>query len=164
MPIITEASARFSIPADWIARVIRLESGGASRLHGEPIRSRAGAIGLMQLMPGTWRDMRERYSLGLDPDDPHDNIMAGTAYLGLLYQRFGYPWLFAAYNAGPARVGAVWQGTTKLPKETRFYLSSALRARVTETPDAGLFPIRPRPTSTTDPRPDRLFAISRALP
>src|SRR3546814_948782 len=54
-PFIAEASARFGIPAAWIERVMRAESGGRTRLHGEPITSWAGAMGLMQLMPGTWR-------------------------------------------------------------------------------------------------------------
>lgn len=57
----------------------------------------------MQLMPGTWRDMRAFYGLGPDPHDPHDNLLAGAAYLRAMYERFGYPGLFAAYNAGPAR-------------------------------------------------------------
>src|SRR3546814_6889793 len=51
-PFIAEASARFGIPAAWIERVMRAESGGRTRLHGEPITSWAGAMGLMQLMPG----------------------------------------------------------------------------------------------------------------
>ena len=53
-------------------------------LGGRPIVSRAGAIGLMQLMPGTWRDMQKMLGLGDDPNDPHDNILAGAAYLRLM--------------------------------------------------------------------------------
>ena len=60
-------------------------------------------MGLMQLMPGTWSEMRLMLGLGGDPFEPHDNIMAGTAYLRMVYDRFGYPGLFAAYNAGPGR-------------------------------------------------------------
>jgi soluble lytic murein transglycosylase-like protein len=123
-PYVTEASHRFAIPADWIRRVIRLESGGATILHGLPIRSPAGAMGLMQVMPGTWREIRQRYSLGSNPDDPRDNILAGTAYMRLVYEQFGYPLLFAAYNAGPGRVTACQQGRGLLPRETRLYLSS----------------------------------------
>jgi soluble lytic murein transglycosylase-like protein len=118
---ITQASERFAIPAPWIRSVIRAESNGMTHLHGVPIRSPKGAIGLMQLMPGTWAEMRQRYHLGGNPDDPHDNIMAGTAYLALLLPRFGYPGLFAAYNAGPARFSAVLQGTAMLPEETIAY-------------------------------------------
>ena len=119
---IAEASLRFGVPRRWIERVVRAESGGNTTLNGRPIRSRAGAIGLMQLMPGTWAAMQNRLRLGGNPDDPHDNIVAGTAYLRLLYDRFGYPGLFAAYNAGPARWAAYLNGKGALPGETVRYL------------------------------------------
>jgi soluble lytic murein transglycosylase-like protein len=96
-----EASQRLGVPIAWIERVMRAESGGRTRLGGRPIVSRAGAMGLMQLMPTTWADMRGWLSLGHDPFDPRDNILAGTCHLRLMYDRFGYPGLFAAYNAGP---------------------------------------------------------------
>lgn len=83
---IAEASARFGIPEAWIERVMRAESGGRTTLSGRPIRSRAGAMGLMQLMPGTWAEMRRRLDLGRDPHDPRDNILAGTAYLRLMHE------------------------------------------------------------------------------
>src|SRR3546814_5806816 len=92
-PYILEASARFGVPAAWIEAVMQAESGGRTRLNGRPIRSPAGAIGLMQLMPGTWAEMRVRLGLGADPDDPRDNILAGAFYLRLMYDRFGYPGL-----------------------------------------------------------------------
>ncbi|WP_410468066.1 lytic transglycosylase domain-containing protein [Sphingomonas sp. JC676] len=60
-------------------------------LDGRPITSRAGAMGLMQLMPGTWIEMRTVLGLGTDPFDPRDNILAGTCYLGRMYDRFNYP-------------------------------------------------------------------------
>lgn len=123
-PIVAEASARFGIPAAWIERVIEAESGGRTTLRGRPIRSRAGAIGLMQLMPGTWAEMRARLGLGSDPDDPRDNILAGTFYLRLMYERFGYPGLFAAYNAGPGRYAAYLTGRQSLPAETIAYLAT----------------------------------------
>lgn len=122
--LIAEASARFGVPVAWIERVMRAESGGRTMLGGRPIISRAGAMGLMQLMPGTWTDMRAVLRLGADPFDPHDNIMAGTYYLRLMYDRFGYPGLFGAYNAGPARYVAWIEGRGALPGETRAYLAS----------------------------------------
>ena len=118
-----EASRRFGIPVAWIEEVMRAESGGRTRLHGRPITSHAGAMGLMQLMPGTWAEMRMRYGLGPDPHDPRDNILAGSAYLAELYRRFGHPGLFGAYNAGPARYSAWLAGRGKLPAETRNYLA-----------------------------------------
>lgn len=101
---IAEASARFGVPQGWIRRVIRAESGGRTMLDGRPTTSRAGAMGLMQLMPGTWREMRAAHGLGADPHDPRDNILAGTAYLRAMHDRFGYPGLFAAYKC---RAGAL---------------------------------------------------------
>lgn len=121
---IAEASSRFGIPGSWIKRVIRAESGGYLMLNGRPIRSSAGAQGLMQLMPSAWQDMRLAYGLGFDPYDPRDNILAGTAYLRAMYDRFGYPGLFAAYNAGPARYAEHLATGKPLPSETVTYLAA----------------------------------------
>lgn len=123
-PYIAEASARTGVPVEWIERVMRAESGGRTTLNGRPIVSSAGAMGLMQLMPGTWADMRARLGLGNDPHAPRDNILAGTYYLRLMYDRFGYPGLFGAYNAGPARYSAYLAGRSSLPGETRSYMAS----------------------------------------
>jgi len=123
-PYIEEASVRFDIPAAWIERVMRVESAGRTTLNGRPITSRAGAMGLMQLMPGTWAEMRAALRLGADPNDPRDNILAGAAYLRLMFDRFGYPGLFAAYNAGPGRYAAHLATGRALPGETRAYLAS----------------------------------------
>jgi soluble lytic murein transglycosylase-like protein len=120
---IREASARFAIPESWIRQVIRSESGGRTMLGGRPITSSAGAMGLMQLMPPTWAEMRSKYRLGSDPHDPRDNILAGTAYLRTMYDRFGYPGLFAAYNAGPGRYQEHLAGGRPLPAETLAYLA-----------------------------------------
>lgn len=123
-PYIAEASARFGVPEDWIVRVMRAESAGLTMLHGRPITSHAGAMGLMQIMPGTWAELRARLGLGDDPHDPRDNILAGTFYLRLMYERFGYPGLFGAYNAGPGRYAAHLAGRASLPDETRAYLAN----------------------------------------
>ena len=128
------ASARFGLPEQWIRRVMRAESGGRASIGGRPVVSGAGAMGLMQLMPGTWREMRSALGLGADPFDPHDNILAGTFYLRLMYDRFGYPGLFAAYNAGPARYGAYLAGRAPLPAETRSYVAAVARPTRQATP------------------------------
>ncbi len=119
---IEEASRRFGVPVPWIERVMVAESGGRTLWNGRPTVSHAGAMGLMQLMPGTWAEMRRRLGLGRDPHAPRDNILAGTLYLRLMYDRFSYPGLFGAYNAGPARYGAYLEGRRVLPGETRGYL------------------------------------------
>ncbi|WP_425459634.1 lytic transglycosylase domain-containing protein [Hankyongella ginsenosidimutans] len=82
-----------------------------------------GAMGLMQLMPDTWAEIRVRHRLGNDPYDPHDNIIAGAAYIRLLFDRYGTPGWIAAYNAGPRRYEASLQGRP-LPAETRAYVAS----------------------------------------
>ncbi|MGH6653093.1 MAG: lytic transglycosylase domain-containing protein [Sphingopyxis sp.] len=133
-PYIEEASARYGVPVAWIERVMRAESGGRTTLDGRPIVSRTGAMGLMQLMPGTWADMRARLGLGSDPHAPRDNILAGTYYLRLMYDRFGYPGLFGAYNAGPARYSAWLAGRSRLPGETRAYMASVAGYRETGYP------------------------------
>lgn len=128
---VAEASARFGVPAAWVRRVIAAESGGRTHRGGRPVTSRAGAMGLMQLMPGTWADIRARLGLGDDPYDPRDNILAGTFYLAEMHARFGYPGLFAAYNAGPASYARHLATGAALPAETRAYVARiAGRARV----------------------------------
>ncbi len=121
---IGEASGRFGVPAAWIERVIEAESGGRTSLAGRPIVSSAGAMGLMQLMPATWSDIRARLGLGGNPHDPRDNILAGTFYLRLMYDAFGYPGLFGAYNAGPRRYAQYLGGGRPLPAETRAYMAA----------------------------------------
>lgn len=117
--LVAEASARFGIPEHWIRAVMRVESAGNPRAV-----SRAGAMGLMQIMPGTWRELRVEHGLGNDPFDPRDNILAGTAYLRAMYDLFGSPGFLAAYNAGPARYAEHLATGRPLPRETRAYLAS----------------------------------------
>lgn len=157
-PHIAEASARFGIPVDWIERVMRAESGGWTMYRGAPVTSSAGAMGLMQLMPGTWKDMRSRLGLGTDPHQPRDNILAGTLYLRLMYERFGHPGMFAAYNAGPARYAAYLEGRGRLPGETVAYLK-----KVAGEPALPAVEVRPVPQiRITDVRPAPLENVRRA--
>ncbi|WP_157220454.1 lytic transglycosylase domain-containing protein [Flavisphingomonas formosensis] len=142
-PLIEEASTRFAIPTSWIEQVIRAESRGLTTLGGHPIRSRAGAMGLMQLMPATWQQMRTQLGLGTNPDDPRDNILAGTCFLRLMYDRFGYPGLFGAYNAGPGAYAAYLAGRRQLPDETTAYLASVGSAAVTGPTVPGPAPAPP---------------------
>jgi soluble lytic murein transglycosylase-like protein len=123
-PFISEAARRFNVPKPWIRGVMRLESGGHLMLNGEPTQSRAGALGLMQLMPDTYRDMQARYGLGSEIANPRDNILAGTAYLGQLRKEWGEEFAFAAYNAGPGRVSDSLSGGGALPPETQLYQSN----------------------------------------
>lgn len=115
---ITEASRRFGVPEHWIRAVMRVESRGDARAL-----SSAGAMGLMQIMPDTWVDLRARHRLGTDPYDPRDNILAGAAYLREMHDRFGSPGFLAAYNAGPGRYQEHLDGR-RLPAETRAYVAA----------------------------------------
>ena len=103
---------------------MRQESGGHEMRNGRPITSFAGAMGLMQLMPSTYAMLRDRYGLGNDPYEPHDNIMAGTGYINELYHRYGSPAFLAAYNAGPHTVDLYMSGQGRLPNETVNYLAA----------------------------------------
>ncbi len=124
-PLIAEASKRFGVPASWIRAVMRVESAGRTTLvEGKPIVSSAGAMGLMQLMPATYNEMRRTYNLGSDPFDPHDNIMAGAAMLRFLRERYGYPTMFAAYNDGPGNLEERLRTGGLLPAETRLYVAT----------------------------------------
>jgi soluble lytic murein transglycosylase-like protein len=119
---ITEASQRFGVPEHWIRAVLRAESAGDVRAI-----STAGALGLMQVMPDTWATLRVRYRLGRDPYDPRDNILAGTAYLREMWDRYGnVAAMLAAYNAGPGRYDDHRATGRPLPAETRAYVAALL--------------------------------------
>lgn len=116
---ITEASSRFDIPEDWIRAVMGAESHGDVRAV-----SPKGARGLMQIMPPIWDELRALHRLGDDPFNPHDNIIAGTAYLRALYDSYDMPGALAAYNAGPARYEEHKLLGVPLPRETLDYLDT----------------------------------------
>jgi soluble lytic murein transglycosylase-like protein len=93
-PIIRSASAKQGVSMDLVKAVIQVESGYQPRA-----RSTKGAMGLMQLMPGTAR----QYG-ATNPYDPRSNIEAGVKYLRTLLDQFELPLALAAYNAGEAAV------------------------------------------------------------
>jgi hypothetical protein len=127
-PLITDAAKRFNIPAAWIRDVMRSESGGRTFLNGQPITSSRGALGLMQVEPGTYAEMAAQYRLGEDPFNPQDNIYAGAAYLRWLHGKYGFPAMFAAYNDGPGHLEDHLQHGAPLPAETRAYVAGITQA------------------------------------
>ena len=146
---ITEAAQHFAIPERWIRAVMRAESAN------DPLAvSSVGAMGLMQIMPRTWEELRARYDLGGDPFEPRDNILAGTAYLREMYDRFGAPGFLAAYNAGPERYAEHLATGRPLPRETRAYVA-ALAPVVTVAPTVP--PQSERTTIVVDWRAAPLF-------
>jgi len=96
---VAEAAQRFGIPERWIWAVMRVESGGRVRAV-----SPKGAMGLMQIMPATWADLRARHG-GVDPHDIAQNLDGSARYLLMMLEQFSDPALaLAAYNAGPHAV------------------------------------------------------------
>jgi Transglycosylase SLT domain/SPOR domain len=122
-PYISEAAQRFDVPERWIREVMRVESGGKMYQEGRLITSWAGAMGLMQVMPETYDELRARYDLGDDAYDPHNNVLAGAAYIREMYDIYGSPGFLAAYNAGPKRLDDYLSNTRGLPDETRRYVA-----------------------------------------
>lgn len=122
-PYIHAAAARFDVPELWIRAVMHVESQDRQYLNGQLTTSPVGAMGLMQVMPGTYDELRQRYNLGSDPYDPYNNIMAGAAYMREMYDIYGSPGFLAAYNAGPYRLDDYLANNRPLPDETRRYVA-----------------------------------------
>jgi hypothetical protein len=140
--MVSGAAERRGVPVDLALRVAGAESAFRhTREDGAVTTSPAGARGLMQLMPGTARD------LGVNPDDMVQNVRGGVDYLKQQLDRFGDPvTAVAAYNWGPenvqrwVRAGADPQ---RLPAETRGYLQ-----RIFGRPADELFPGTRNPNAT----------------
>ena len=167
---ITEASQRFHVPKIWIRAVMRQESGGRTMLgDGVPMVSSAGAVGLMQVLPATYVEMAAQYRLGNNPFEPRDNIMAGAAYLRWLQHKYGYPAMFAAYNAGPGRLEDHLKGAS-LPAETRAYIGGIAKTLKLQL-GTSLNPAKPSLVNLTQPDgatvkidPSQVTAVRAALP
>ena len=150
---IDEAAQRFELPAGWIRAVLRAESGGDPRAV-----SHAGAMGLMQIMPATWDELRVHHGLGADPFDPRDNILAGAAYLRQLHDRYGsIRAMLSAYNAGPACYEASLAGAP-LPPETRTYIAALAPIIDKQSAAGATASVRPMAQSW---REAPLFALQR---
>ncbi|MEF9600864.1 Membrane-bound lytic murein transglycosylase C [bioreactor metagenome] len=138
---IEEASQRFGIPPSWIIAVMQVESAGDMRAI-----STAGAMGLMQVMPSTWAELRIRHALGRDPFEPRDNILAGTAYLREMWDRYGnVAAMLAAYNAGPGRYDEYRATARPLPAETRAYVAALTPILLGERPSGSGSTVAPPP-------------------
>jgi D-alanyl-D-alanine carboxypeptidase len=135
-PYIREAAARYQVPERWVRAVMQQESGGEQQAT-----SPVGAMGLMQVMPATYEELRVRHRLGDDPYDPHNSILAGTAYIREMYDRFGAPGFLAAYNAGPDRVDSYLAGRAVLPDETVNYLAAITPNLGANVPRSGPFAV-----------------------
>lgn len=132
---IAAAGEKYGVPSTLLASMMAAESTGAQTdKNGKIITSEKGALGLMQLMPGTAKDM------GVDPSDPVQNIEGGAKYLSMMLDKYGNePMALAAYNAGPGNVDAAiakakeandsanWMKYLPKPSETIPYVTKILR-------------------------------------
>jgi len=138
-PSIKVAANQFKVSSAWLEAILRVESAGCAYTNGLPTISSAGAMGLMQVMPVTWKRLQAELHLGQDPFDPHDNILAGAGYLRELYDQFGLPGAVAAYHSGPARYVQHLRTGRPLPNSTVDYVSRVLASINTELTDESLF-------------------------
>jgi len=94
--LISSMAPGYGVPPSLALAVAQTESG-----FNQSAVSPKGAIGVMQLMPGTASD------LGVDPHDLTQNVQGGLSYLSKLYNQFGdWDTALAAYNAGPGNIPA----------------------------------------------------------
>ena len=115
---VAKAGRLFRLPVNLVRAVVQVESGGRSDAV-----SPKGAVGLMQVMPGTAQEMGAR-----DPRNPWENLYAGVKYLSRQLERFGsLEHALAAYNAGPSAVEK-HHGVPPFP-ETRTYVRRVLEAK-----------------------------------
>jgi hypothetical protein len=118
--VVREAE-RLGVDPQLALHVLYKETGNLK--NPETARSKAGAIGVMQLMPKTAK------GLGVDPMNPEENIRGGITYLKQMMDQFNDPTLaLAAYNAGPGRVNQILRsgrGIEALPRETQNYIRMA---------------------------------------
>lgn len=110
IPHARAAARKHGIPEDLFLRLVQQESG-----WNPNARSHKGAMGLAQLMPGT------AAKLGVNPNDPVQNLNGGARYLRMMYNEFGnWKLALAAYNAGPGAVAKY--GGVPPYQETRNYV------------------------------------------
>ncbi|MFE4569942.1 lytic transglycosylase domain-containing protein [Paenibacillus chitinolyticus] len=123
--IFSDVSSKTGIDVNLLGAIAKAESS-----FNQNSKSHVGATGLMQLMPATAK------SLGVNPNDPAQNVLGGATYIGYQLKKYGNVQLaLAAYNAGPGNVDKAikkagsreWNAVSKyLPKETQNYVPKVM--------------------------------------
>lgn len=128
--LLRHEATKQGVDPDFAARIMKQESGGNVRAL-----SPKGAIGAMQLMPATAK------RLGVNPHDPHQNIIGGVRELKRLGDKYGndQTLMSIGYNAGEGRADKYKTGRHGLPKETQGYIKAvkpALEVKFDDLPDS----------------------------
>ncbi len=124
--IVEEAAHQAMMAPSFVEAVLLAESAGCEYMNGAPTISPAGAMGLMQLMPGTWTRLQSQLHLGRDPFDPTDNIRAGARFLRELYDQFGLEGAVDAYHSGTGTYAEHLRSRKALSPKNLDYLSRVL--------------------------------------
>lgn len=117
---VIDAANQYGLDPNLLLKQFQQESG-----LNPNVVSKAGAMGVAQLMPGT------AAQLGVDPRNTTENIDGGARYMREMLDRYGgdYHLALAAYNAGPGRVDAYLAGRGQLPAETQAYVPAIMGSR-----------------------------------
>lgn len=116
--LFAEMETKYELPRGLLSRVAWQESRFRADIITGETRSPAGAVGIMQFMPGTAAE------LGINPLVPEQAIPAAARYLRALRREFGnWPDALAAYNWGAGNVYKWRRGEKTLPEETRDYIA-----------------------------------------
>jgi len=148
--MVIQEAQRLGLDPNLAVHVLYKETGNLK--DPETARSKAGAIGVMQLMPKTAK------GLGVDPLNPEENIRGGVTYLKQMYDKYQDPTLaLAAYNAGPGRLDKALksgQGIMGLPRETQNYVRMASGGEVKHFYNGGYSDEMGMTTGMTTPMSD----------
>ena len=117
--LFSEAERLYGLPKNLLARVAYQESHFRSDIISGALKSKSGAVGIMQIIP--------RWHPGVNPLDPIEAIPYAAKYLKELYNRFG-SWneALAAYNWGPGNLSRFLAGEKRMPLETKNYVNQIM--------------------------------------
>ncbi len=120
LPMLRAAETANGIPTGLLVRIAYQESRFRPEIINGKVKSSAGAVGIMQIVP--------RWHPGINAADPSQAIPYAAQFLRRMYQMFGsWPVALMAYNWGPGNVKKYLAGQTSPPLETRNYVAQITR-------------------------------------